>query len=96
MHAWEGCVPGTPTHRDRAAEVAWEWVERGVVTELQSLAAPRNGKHILREEEEERTWCVGPPRPRHSVCCRCRLFGAEVWAGAWLWLGGSCPHPAHH
>lgn len=29
MHAWEGCVPGTPTHRDGAAEVAWERAELG-------------------------------------------------------------------
>lgn len=27
MHAWEGCVLGTPTHCDRAAEVAREWAE---------------------------------------------------------------------
>lgn len=85
MHTWEGCVLGTPTHHDRAAEVAWEPAEQGVaVTELWSSVARRKGKLSLGEEEEEaRPWCVRPAQ--HGVCSRlcCWLVGPEACA----WLG---------
>ena len=65
----EGCVPQTPTLRDRAAELAWERAEQGVARELWCLAAPRQGKHVLgEEEEEERPWCQ-----THTARAQCLL-----------------------
>lgn len=82
MHAWEGCVPGTPTHRDRAAEVAWERAELGG-----GDGAWQHRRRGSTSSERRRKKGRGVSDP-HSVCSHlcCWLFGAEVWAGACTWV----------
>lgn len=93
MHTWEGCVLGTPTHRDRAAEVAWEPAERGgVVTELGGMeegeAQPQGGggggggEAVVCQTRTARARCLLSP-----LLLACRPRGPRHVHG----LGGSWP-----